>query len=149
MIQRARTKHLVVLGDVLRGRRAVVESRRKADTLDGALHHAVDFGRRHDANEFEQRWEYVDGVHVLMARFASGGNALWPTEDERIGDATFVGLALPTLERRVARPCPTPRVMVVRVGGAEVVDTAQVLFEAFWLKVEEVHLVERTIGPTL
>ena len=134
---------------MLRWRRAVVEGRGKADTLDRALHHTIDFGWRHDANELEQRWEHVDGVHVLMASFASGGNALWPAKNEWIGDATFVGLTLPTFERRVARPRPTPRVMVVRVGSAEVVDAAQVLFEALGLEVEEVHLVERAVGPTL
>ncbi len=74
-----------------------------------------------------------------------GADAVRPVHDQRIRDTTFVRVALEPLERRVPRPRPTPRVVVVRQRTAEIVDAAQVLLEALGHEVEEVLLVERAL----
>jgi hypothetical protein len=148
VIQRAAAEHLVVLRHVLRGRGALLEDVRERDALDRTLCDAIDLLRRLDADEIEDRRHQVDGMHVLVPRLALGRESCGPVDDERIAHATFVGLALPTLQRRVPGPRPTPGVVVVRVRSAELVDAGEVLLERLRDEVEEVHLVDRTARPT-
>jgi len=69
--------------------------------------------------------------------------------DERIRDTALMGLALPALEGRVARPSPAPRVVVVRVGRAEQIDALQILLEALGNEVEEEHFVVGALWSAL
>ena len=72
-----------------------------------------------------------------------------PMEDERVGHAALVGIALESLQRRVAGPGPAPRVVVVGPRSAEIVDPLEILLQALGDEVEEVLLVERPLRPTL
>ena len=88
-------------------------------------------------------------MHVLMPRPAAGAETGGPVHDERVRDTTFMGVALEPLERSVPGPGPSPRVVVVGLGGSEVVDPLEVLFEALGDEIEEILLVERSPGATL
>ena len=130
-------------------RQRIVEGGREAHALDRRLRDAGDGAGRIDPDEIEQRRQDVDGVHVLVTCAPLGPDAGRPVEDERIGHAPFVGVALESLQRRVAGPGPAPRVVVVGLGCAEVVDPSQVLLEALGDEVEEVLLVERPLRTAL
>jgi hypothetical protein len=142
-------EHLVVLRDVAAGGGGVGERRGEAHALDRRLGHAADRARGLDADQLEQRRQHVDGVHVLVADLAGPAETGGPVDDERIGDAALVRLALPPPQRCVAGPGPRPWVVTVGARRAEVVDAAQVLLEALGLEVEEVHLVVRAVGAAL
>src|ERR1700722_3936755 len=88
-------------------------------------------------------------MHVLMTRTAFGAEARRPVENEWISDATFVGIALESLQRCVAGPGPSPRVVVVGLRCAEVVNSFEVLLNALGNEVEEVLLVERPLRTPL
>ncbi len=79
---------------------------------------------------------------------AVGPDARGPVHDERVRDATLVRVPLEPLERRVPGPGPTPGIVVVRARCPEIVDAAQVLFDALRHEVEEVLLVERSVHTT-
>ena len=73
-----------------------------------------------------------------------------PRDDAHVGDAAFVaGPALPVRERRVERPRPARVVVVVRRGGAELVDVRQRPLDGRGQAVEELPLVERAVRATL
>ena len=61
-------------------------------------------------------------MQVLGANLASSICAGRPMDDQRVGDATFVTLALPTLKRRIAGVGPSIGVMTVGLGGSKEVD---------------------------
>ena len=88
-------------------------------------------------------------MHVLMARPAACADPGGPVKDKGIRDATFMGIAVEALERRISGPSPSPWVVVVGFGSAQVVDPFEVLLKAFWDEVEEILLVERSPRPTL
>lgn len=88
-------------------------------------------------------------MHILVARAALGTEPGRPVDDERVRHPALVSIPFEALERRVARPGPTPRVMVVGPRSAEIVDALEILLEALWDEVKEVLLVERSLGPTL
>src|SRR6185369_11312726 len=99
-----------------------VEAVRKADTLERLLRVAVDRVGQLDAEAFVQRRDDVDGVVVLAADLAGALDPLRPGDDQRVGSATaVVAVALPQLERRVERPRPAGRIVVVRPRAAELV----------------------------
>ena len=127
----------------------VVERVREAHSLQRGLRHAADRLRRLDAERVEHGRHHVDRVRVLGADLAARAHPVRPGEDERVGRAAAVGLALPAPERRVAGPRPAPRVVVVGRRPAEVVDVAEVVLEALRHHVEEAHLVERAADAAL
>jgi hypothetical protein len=57
-------------------------------------------------------------------------DALRPVDQERVADAAPVGFPLPPPERRVARPCPAPGVVVERLRATDLVDARQALLQA-------------------
>ena len=122
---RPAAEHLVVLGRPRIGGVGVGQGGGEAGPLQGTLLDPVDHGRRLDAHEGEQGRRQVDGVHVLVADLTRGTDAGGPVHDHRVGHAAFVDLPLPTTEGRVAGDRPTPRVVVVDVGPADVVDAVQ------------------------
>ncbi len=64
-----------------------------------------------------------------------------PGDDERVARPTTVGLALPAPEGRVARPRPTPRVVVEVLRAADLVDDLEAVLERLLGVVEELCLV--------
>ena len=73
-----------------------------------------------------------------------------PGDDQRVGGAALVvRVALPQLERRVERPGPPGRVVVVRPRAAELVEVLEVLLHRVGEAVEELVLVDRAVRPAL
>ena len=70
-------------------------------------------------------------------------------DDAGIGDAAFVHLALPALERRVAGHRPAPRIVVVRARAADLVDARAQLAPAGARAVVQAHVVDRTASRRL
>ena len=132
--------HLEVLREVLRRRLRVVESMRKAKTLNRRLRDALDVRRGFDAQSLENRRHHINGVRILRAHFTLRFDPLRPVDDERIADAAAVGLALPAAERRVARKCPAPGVVIEDLGTAELVECG-----ARFSSSESVHVVEELV----
>ena len=66
-----------------------------------------------------------------------------PVHDARVGDAAPVDLALPALERRVARPRPAARVVVEVFGPPSSSIARQDLLDGLRHAVEELRLVQR------
>ena len=60
-----------------------------------------------------------------VPHLAARRDARRPVDDQRIGDAALVRLALPPAERRVAGDRPAPRVVVVQPRAADVVDAVE------------------------
>ena len=120
-----------------------VEGVGEADALERRLGDAADRLRRLEAERVEHGRDHVDRVRVLGAQLAARLHPIRPGEDERVGRAAAVGLALPAAERGVARPGPAPRVVVVGRRAAELVDVREVVLEGLGDLVEEAHLVER------
>ena len=111
--------------------------------------YSVDLRRGIDPDQLEQGRHDVDGVDVLMPGAAGPSELAGPVGDERVTDAAFVGFAFPALERGVPGPGPTPGVVVVSIGTAQLIDPGQVLFHVLGFEVEEVQLVERSPGTPL
>ncbi len=93
----------------------------------GDLGDAGDGRRRRDAEDLEEgrgrcRWRARTGAATVAGR-----DARRPVDDERVGDAALVDLALPAAERGVAGHRPAPRVVVVAVGSADLVDVLECL----------------------
>ena len=90
------------------------------------------------------RRDVVDVVE-LVAEFATDiAKALGPVHDERHMHATFVGVLLVPLERRVAGLGPAPRVVGVAVRTTDFVEVADGLLWRFENAVEELHLMHDT-----
>ena len=69
-----------------------------------------------------------------------------PGDDHRIGRAALVArVALPHLERRVERPGPAGRIVVVGLRAAEVVDVLERLLDRVGQAVEDLVLVHRAV----
>ena len=78
-------------------------------------------------------------------RLGAGG----PVHDQRIGDPALVDLPLPSAERRVAGDRPSPRVVVVAEGPADLVDPAERLLDRTGCDVPRPDVVDRADGPAL
>ena len=74
------------------------EAGREARALDRRLGDATHGSRRLDVQQLQQRRHNVDGMGVLTAQLTPGLNSRRPLNDERVGDAALVNLALPALE---------------------------------------------------
>src|SRR5262249_6731424 len=110
---RGRTSHRIELRR-LRGLSGWVgEGGREADPLERILRVALERLGRLDVEAFVDGRDDVDRVRVL-ATDAWPGDAAGPGDDHRVGGAALVvGIPLPHLERRVERPGPPGRVVVV------------------------------------
>ena len=98
-----------------------------------------------DADELEDRRQHVDRVRELAPRAAAVGRRPAAETMHGIGDAAFVHLALPALERRVARHRPAPRVVVVRGGAADLVDAGPQLAAPGGRAVHQPTVVDRSL----
>ena len=127
----------------------VVEGGGETHPLYGRLIDPGDGCGRLDPDEFEQRGEQIDGVDVLMARAACRPDPGRPVHDEWVGHPALMGVAFEPLEGGIAGPGPTPRVMVIGPGRAQIVYPLEILLQALGDEVEEVLLVERPLGAAL
>src|SRR5690348_18197898 len=142
-------EHLEVLRAVLGRSGSIVERAREADALDRRLRDAADGRRRLDPERIQYAWHHVDSMSILRANFALGSDAPWPVDDEGVTGAATIGLALPAAERRVAGPGPTPRVVVERLGPAQLVELGQALLQRLLGVVVELHLISCPCGTAL
>ena len=85
----------------------------------------------------------------LVAQLALRLDPLRPGDDHRIGDAALEVVALPHLERRVERPRPADRIVVVGRRRAELVEVRHVLLDRVRDAVEELVLVDRAVRAAL
>ncbi len=138
-------EHLGVLDRVVLGGVGVGEGSGEARAVERLLGDAGHGLGRGDADEVEHGGQDVDRVHVLVAHPAplGRGDARRPVHDQRIGHPALVGLALPPLERRVARHRPAPRVVVVEPGAADLVDAPGRLLHGAGERVPHPPVVER------
>src|ERR1700756_795861 len=65
--------------------------------------------------------------------------------DERIADATAVGLAFPAAEWRIAREGPTPGIVIEGAWTAEFVNLLEILLQRVWHVVEELVFIHRSV----
>src|ERR1700733_9575300 len=99
VVDGAGPEHLEVLGTVTAGSAlpAPTEHVGEAGTVEMRLLDAVDRLGQSDAGPLEHCGQHVDGVGVLPPQ-ADGATTGGKAHDARVGDATLVDLALPTLE---------------------------------------------------
>ena len=104
-----------------------------------------------DSDQVVDRRNDVGDVDELPALGAGlfGCDRAGRVHDHRHVHATFVGVLLVPLERRVAALCPAPRVVGVAVRAADVVDLVDRLVGGLEDAVEELHLVHHTERPAL
>ena len=141
-------EHRVELRLLLRRRVGVVEAVAEADPLDRVLRVAVHHVGHLDAHGLQERRHDVDRVGVLPPERADVLDLRRPGHDQRVGGAALeVRVALPHLERRVERPRPPGRVVVVGLRAAELVEQLQVLLGGVGDAVEELVLVDRPVRP--
>ena len=145
MIERSVREHLEILRLVPALRLLILEDVREAQTFDRRLGDATNMRRRFDSERLEDGRDHVDGVRELRANLACILDALRPVNDERIGHAATIGLALPALERRVTGVRPSPGVVVEIFRAAELIDRRQILLQIVRHVVEELVLVHRPI----
>ena len=134
VVDGTRPEHLEVLGDVAAGFAlpAVRRARRRSWCRRGATarsRRSPRAARRRPARARSAgcRWRArTAGAGRHRCRPPAGGQS----DDAGVGDAAFVDLALPALERRVARHGPAPRVVVVAERTADLVDAAVHLVDA-------------------
>ena len=86
-------------------------------------------------------------MHVLVARAALGSEPCRPMDDERVRHAALVSIPFKALEGRVARPGPTPRVMVVGPRRAEIVNALEILLEALGMKLKKYCSLNDPLAP--
>src|SRR5580698_6023198 len=120
MVDRAVGEHLEILRLVPALRLQVLEDGSEADAFDRRLRDTANMRRRFDGERFEHAWDHVDGVSELGTDLARVLDAFRPVNDEGIGSPAAIGLAFPSLERRVAGMRPAPGVVVEIFGSAEV-----------------------------
>src|SRR6185295_15041480 len=86
-----------------------------------------------------------DRMHVLTAdRTAIGGrDSARPRDDQWVGDAALVNLALPPAERRVARDGPAPRVVVVPARSTDLVEDREGFLDGARCEVPHARVVQR------
>ena len=149
VIERAVAKHLEVLGEMAVRCGGIGEAGGQRETLDRALGDALDRCGGLDAEGVEHGGHHVDGMAILGAHFAPGGDALRPAQDERIAGAAPVGLALPAAEGGVAGVGPAPGVVVEVLRPTDVINGGEILREVFRHIVEELALVHRSGGTAL
>ena len=105
------------------------------------LETAVDGGRL-DAHHVVDGGDDVAHVVELVAHRTGVVDHRRPVDDHGHVDAALVGVLLVPLERRVAGLGPSPRVVGVAVGPADVVEAADGLVGRLHQEVEELHLVQ-------
>src|SRR5438477_159914 len=105
-------EHLEVLSNVTCRRACIIEAVGETDTLDRRLGDALDDRWRLNAKRVQHSRHHVDGVSIVCAHLTLCLDALGPVDDERVADATAIGLALPTAERCIACPGPAPGVVI-------------------------------------
>ena len=79
----------------------------------------------------------------------AAGEARGPRDDARVRRAAVELVALPHLERGVERHRPAVGVVVVGLDAAEVVEHREVLVDVVGDPVEDLVLVDRSVGPAL
>ena len=123
---RAVAVHLEILARLARRRRRGVERVGEAFAVDrDLLMAAIDLGRR-DTGEFQDRRRQVDDVVELVPDGAAVLDSLRPRDDQRIAHAAAMGVALVELQRRVRRLRPAPRIVLIALGPADLVDLGAV-----------------------
>ena len=127
----------------------VVKARAHTDTFNGVLCIAFDYLRRFDTHDIEDRRHDVDGMVVLVAHLATTLDPFRPGDQQRVADATVVGIALPHLERRIERHRPAIGIMVVFQWAAQHIQVLEVLLQAIWDAIHKLALVDRAGGTTL
>ena len=150
VVEGATAEHLVVLREVGVRRCGIGDGGKEARPLDGALGDAADLPGRFDPHGFEHGRHDVDGMDVLAPEPGpTDGAAPGPMHDQRVSHPALVHLSLPAAERRVPGHRPTPRVVVVPAGPADLVDVRQRLFQRGGDTVPRPHVVERPGRATL
>ena len=123
VVDAAVAEHLEVLRLTPVRRSGVVEGVDHADALDRPLLDAVNGGRLGQPRCFEDRRCDVDHVVELLPYVALGLDPLRPVHDRPVpGSAPVRGDLLRPLVGRVHRMRPADRVVVVRLGAAELID---------------------------
>ena len=148
VVDAAVAEHLEVLHVVALGFIGLVEAVQHAGAFHRRLRHAVDGDRLGQAGRFQDGRGNIDHVAELRAQAALLLNALRPVHDGAVARAAPVrGHLLGPLVGRVHRPGPAHRVVVVRLGRAELVHLREHEFGRLQRghAVEVGHLVERAV----
>ncbi len=147
---RSCSEHGEELRLLARRRIRVVQAVGEADALDRLLRVPVHLVGGFEVEALVDRRHDVDGVRVLAADLAGPSDAAGPRHDQRVGGAAaVVAVALPHLERRVERPRPSGRIVVVGARAAELVELLEVLLDRVGDAVEELVLVHGAVRTAL
>ena len=130
VVDGARAHHLEVLRVMQLRSGRVLQDRDEAGPVDHLLGHAVHLVGQVKPGGGHDRRHQVDGVRELGPHGAGLRDAVRPVHDEGRAGAAEPGVALPELVRRVAGPCPGPRVVVVGAESAPVVVVGEVVGHA-------------------
>jgi len=142
---------LEVLHSIGGGRRWVRDRRSERAPGDGQLAEPTRHRRRLDADDVVHRGNDVRHEDELVAlRTALGlGHARRPVQNHRHVHATFMSVLLVPAIRGVAALRPTPGVVRVAVGAADVVDAGDRFVWGLENPVEELHLVHHAERASL
>jgi hypothetical protein len=143
------SEHLEILRMALALGPRIVEYVSETDTLDRRLGDSSNGVRRFNAEGVEHRGQHVNRMRVVGPDFVFGLDSLGPVHDERITDPAAIGLALPAPEGRVPRKGPAPRVVIERLGAAQLIDHSEVFVQRVRNIVEEFILIDRSVRATL
>src|SRR6266566_5111429 len=142
-------EHLKVLGGMSGRSFGISEALSETDALDGRLGNALNDRWRLNAKRVEHGGYHVDGVGKLRADLALRFDLFGPMDNERVAGAAAIGLALPAAEGGIARPGPTPGVVVEGLRTTQLVDLLQALLKRLRCIVEELTLVGGAGGAAL
>ena len=142
VIQRTRTKHFITLSYVFARRFGIAECVRKTHAFNWLLWHAGNVRRWFNTDQLKQSRHHIYRVQILCPHFVFGRKFFGPMHNQRVGYTAFVSFALPSFERCVTCPRPTPRIVIVRVWRAEQINSFHVFFKTLGHEVKEKHFVE-------
>ena len=144
--------HLEVLGLTAVGGVGVIEQVGHGDAVERLLFEAVDHGRFGKMGHIEHGRGHVDDVVELVADLALGGEPVGPVDDGAVAGAPEVGGdLLGPLVGGAHGVGPAHRVVVVRLGGAELVDVGRHELGGLERRraVQREQLVEGAVGRAL
>jgi len=146
----AGAEHRVELPLLAGGCIRIIQGHFDTHPVKGFLRNAPDGRGRCDVQQVVHGRGDVTDVDVVVADFSVRLDSLGPADDCGVGDAALVrGVAFEQFIGRVERHRPSDRVVVVRLGAAEVVHQLQAFLHGVDVAVEEFDLVDRSVGTAL
>jgi hypothetical protein len=142
-------EHLVVLGRLVGWDVGIGERVPEADSFDRLLGNALVHVGRVYTDTFEDRRQHVGDMVVLVAGGTGVADAIWPVHDERIADASLVGVLFVEPQWGVADLRPARWVVVVQVRAADFIDSIDHVFRSTADQVEEPQFVEGAVFAAL